>query len=69
MKTHTDGCPRLQFWDAGEFDAPCLCDQQNECEHDWTKFPDLGAAQCVFCGSELWLNDDGDWMEYKRETR
>lgn len=23
---HAKGCPRLQFWDAGQLDAPCLCD-------------------------------------------
>lgn len=22
---HWPGCPRVQFWDAGEFDAPCTC--------------------------------------------
>jgi hypothetical protein len=26
MKHHHEGCPRLQFWDAGEYEAPCWCD-------------------------------------------
>lgn len=25
MKEHEPGCPRLQFWDASEHDAPCMC--------------------------------------------
>ena len=25
MSEHEPGCPRLQFWDAGEYDAPCTC--------------------------------------------
>ena len=25
VKDHDPGCPRLQFWDAGEFEAPCTC--------------------------------------------
>ena len=27
MKDHEVNCPRLQFWDAGEHEAPCYCDQ------------------------------------------
>lgn len=26
MRDHKPGCPRLQFWDAGEWEAPCTCD-------------------------------------------
>lgn len=26
MSEHRPGCPRSQFWDAGEFEAPCTCD-------------------------------------------
>lgn len=22
---HHPKCPRVQFWDAGEYEAPCLC--------------------------------------------
>ena len=25
MKEHQPNCPRLQFWDAGEWEAPCTC--------------------------------------------
>jgi len=25
MRNHQPGCPRLQFWDAGEYEAPCYC--------------------------------------------
>lgn len=28
MKDHDSGCPRLQFWDAGENEAPCLCGEK-----------------------------------------
>jgi hypothetical protein len=26
MEQHDRNCPRLQFWDAGEFQAPCTCE-------------------------------------------
>ena len=40
---HEPGCPRLQFWDAGEFEAPCWCGEaepnvdalQNEINEYW----------------------------------
>lgn len=25
-REHRQGCPRLQFWDAGEYEASCTCD-------------------------------------------
>lgn len=28
MREHEPNCPRLQFWDAGEWDAPCLCEDR-----------------------------------------
>jgi len=29
-RDHEAGCPRLQFWDAGEHEAPCLCTIEHE---------------------------------------
>lgn len=29
MSEHYGNCPRVGFWDAGEFDAPCTCDGKN----------------------------------------
>jgi hypothetical protein len=29
-KEHEAGCPRLQFWDAGEWEAPCYCGHGEE---------------------------------------
>ena len=26
MRYHYNDCPRSQFWDAGEYDAPCYCE-------------------------------------------
>lgn len=28
MKDHKPSCPRLLFWDAGEYDAPCTCGER-----------------------------------------
>lgn len=28
MMEHQPGCPRSQFWDAGEYEAPCTCDEE-----------------------------------------
>ena len=25
MLIHHPSCPRIQFWDAGEWECPCLC--------------------------------------------
>lgn len=30
-KDHSTGCIRLEFWDAGEWDAPCTCSDDNGC--------------------------------------
>jgi len=35
MKDHDPTCPRAQFWDAGEHQAPCTC-RQEDCEHEYT---------------------------------
>jgi len=28
MTQHEPNCPRLQFWDGGEWEAPCLCESE-----------------------------------------
>jgi len=28
MKEHKPGCPKSQFWDAGEWQAPCTCGER-----------------------------------------
>jgi hypothetical protein len=39
---HKRGCPRLQSWDAGEWDAPCLCNslqcRMNDLKDKWNYF-------------------------------
>ncbi len=34
-REHRPGCPRLQFWDAGVWDAPCTCfDHEQEEDYE-----------------------------------
>ena len=53
MKEHLPGCPRLQFWDAGEWECPCLCDEireQFECPLSPTgKHEYMGNGHCKWC--------------------
>jgi hypothetical protein len=28
FREHDPNCPRFQFWDAGEWEAPCTCDDR-----------------------------------------
>lgn len=36
MKEHHPSCPRVQFWDAGEWECPCLCWMYEEDEDENT---------------------------------
>jgi hypothetical protein len=46
MREHEPGCPRSQFWDAGEWEAPCVCIRHlydvsdDELIREWETFPE-----------------------------
>ena len=56
---HESQCPRLQFWDAGEFEAPCCCEaivNDNAAEGPTQKEEeDIQIALGVTCGQ--WGNE------------
>ncbi len=43
MKEHEAGCPRSQFWDAGEYQAPCLCGEKTKMKHNREFYHKLAA--------------------------
>lgn len=51
-KEHEGGCPRKQFWDAGEFEAPCLCKHRASDQVDMYCIHDIPLGEvCNACRS------------------
>jgi hypothetical protein len=44
-REHDEGCPRLQFWDAGESECPCTCEWHDASESDEATAPDAGQTE------------------------
>jgi len=53
-REHQANCPRLGFWDAGEWDVPCFCNPPPQCARCGKFLPKEREELCAQCDERRW---------------